>query len=174
MMGNALYGTNFTTDFFCKHGPYVAEEVFPFVPVMGDGILADHAALARAARAGAAVRNAADLIAQNPAFLGLVRTIDAVCPSCKSNLIELHTDMTVSCAWCDAKAKIERRFGKNDLVWDEYYVTHSRRSMFGAMLHGEHIDYSQSDDRDVLDHPKIINDVLEPYISYGKLVRPER
>ncbi len=173
-VGNALYGTNFTTDFFCKFGPYVAEEVFPYVPVMGDGILSDKAALGRAGMAGMSVKKAADLIGQNPAFSKLVRTVDAMCPSCKSNLIELHKDMTVSCAWCDAKAKIERRFGKNDLVWDDYSVTHSRRSFFGAMLHGEHIDYSQSDDRDILDNPKIINDALQKYISYGKLVRPER
>lgn len=173
-VGNALFGTNFVTNFFCKQGPYVEEEVFPFVPVMGDGILADKAALGRAGMAGMFVRNAADLIGQNPAFTGLVRTVEGVCPSCKCNLIELHKDMTASCALCDAKAKFERRFGKNDLVWDEYSVTHSRRSFYGVLLHAEHIDYSQKEDRDVLDNPKIINDALEKYISYGKLVKPER
>ncbi len=171
---NATFGLRHISNFFCKYGPKVAEESFPFVPMMGDNILANPEAVGRAAGAGFQLGMAVDAIQINPGFMGLLRPVNGMCPSCGLNLIELHPDMTVSCPLCDAHGKYQHIFGENDIVWDDYSVTHSRFTEFGAMLHFRHIDFSQSEDRDALDDPKVIADALAKYKDYGKLVRPTR
>lgn len=171
---NATFGMRHTSNFFCKFGPKVAEEMFPFVPMMGDKILTDPAAMGRAAGAGVQLGMAADAIGMNPGFMNLLRPVNGMCPSCGMNLIELHPDMTVSCPLCDAHGEFKHIFGENDIVWDDYSVKHSRFTEFGAMLHFRHIDYSQAEDRDALDNAKVIEGQLAKYKEYGKLVRPER
>lgn len=169
---NATFATNHLINFYCAHGPEVAQELFPNVPVLGDGILANPQALARAAALGAQVARSAGLILANPANMGLVRPRQGMCPSCGLDLIEIHPDMSVSCARCDAHGEIQHRFGQNVIVWDDFSVTHSRNTAYGGMLHFKHIDYSQSDDNNVLNDPKITAELLAPYVEYGKLVAP--
>lgn len=171
---NATFGLRHTSNFFCKYGPKVAEEMFPFVPLMGDNILADAQAMGRAAGAGVQLGMAVDAISMNPGFMGLLRPVNGMCPSCGMNLIELHPDMTVSCPLCDAHGTFKHIFGENDIEWDEYSVKHSRFTEFGAMLHFRHIDYSQIDDKNALENPKGLDEYLAKYKEYGKLVRPER
>ena len=117
---------------------------------------------------------AVDAISMNPGFMGLLRPVNGMCPSCGMNLIELHPDMTVSCPLCDAHGTFKHIFGENDIEWDDYSVKHSRFTEFGAMLHFRHIDYSQIDDKNALENPKGLDEYLAKYKEYGKLVRPER
>ena len=170
---NATFATNHLQNFYTFHGPKVAEELFDHVPTVGDGILADPKALARAAGVGAAVARAAGKILQDPANMALIRPKAGMCPSCGLNLIELHTDMSVSCARCDVHGQIQHRFGENVVVWDPWEVAHCRNTPYGGLLHFKHIDYSQSDDNDVLNNPKIHAELLAPYVEYGKLVTPK-
>ncbi len=164
--------------FFARHqlprGPEVARELLPNVPLIGDGILADDKALSKAGALGKKVAHAAGQVLANPAAAFMMPRVQGMCPSCGLNMIEIRTDMTAACAHCDAQGKFERRFGENLIVWDDFDVTHSRATFYGAMLHTIHIGFSQEDDRDVLDNPKLLADVLAPYNAYGKLVRPER
>lgn len=171
---NVVYSTVFLGRFFTGHGPRVAKELFKNVPLTGNGILADQKSLNRAARVGAELDKAISLIRQNVAFTPLVRKAGGVCPSCGLDLIELHDDMTVACVLCDASGKWERRFGTNNIVWDQYDVEHSRNTMFGNELHELQINFSQVDDKNVLDNPKVTAEMLAPYVEYGKLVRPVR
>ena len=171
---NAVYPTVFLARFFTGHGPRIANELFKNVSLTGDGILSDENAMKRAGQIGEKMQNAVSLIRQNPAFTPLVQKVNGVCPSCGLDLIELHDDMTVSCVLCDATGRWERRFGMNNIIWDPYDRYHSRTSMFGAVLHDQHIGFSQAEDRDVLDNPKITAEMLKPYTDYGKVVKPER
>lgn len=171
---NATYATNYLANFYCAHGPCVAQELFPNVPIVGDGILANPQALARAAALGASVARAAGMVLDNPATMAIIRPREGMCPSCGLDLIELHPDMSVSCARCDAHGEFQHRFGQNVIVWDDFSVTHSRNTAYGGMLHFKHIDYSQTDDRDVLDNPKLTQAMLAPYVRYGKLASPKR
>ena len=158
--------------FYTAHGPIVDRIYNRFVPLQGDGILANMQALGMAAGAGRKVRNAIDMLKTNPAFYGLIRQTEGMCPACTLDLIEIHPDFTVSCALCDSHGRYEHRFGQNAIVWDDYSVKHCRKTPYGGMLHFKHIDYSQSDDRDVLDNHNVTKELLAPYVAYGKLVTP--
>lgn len=169
---NVQFATTHLERFYASRGPRVARELFANVPLVGDGILADQKALGRAAAVGTAVRRAAEQILKNPAAAGTMATSVGMCPSCGLDLIEIHPDMTVSCAQCDAHGKFEHRFGENVIIWDDFSVTHSRATAYGGMLHFKHINFSQSDDNEVLNNPQITADLLAPYVEYGKLVHP--
>lgn len=169
---SATFTTNHLINFYCAHGPNVAEELFTNVPLVGNGILADPQALGRAAGLGTAVARAAGKILADPANMAIIRPKVGMCPSCGLDLIELRPDMTVSCARCDAHGQIQHRFGENVVVWDNYDVTHSRNTAYGGMLHFKHINYSQTDDNAVLSNPKVHEALLAPYTAYGKLVKP--
>ncbi|MBQ9814101.1 MAG: flavodoxin family protein [Lachnospiraceae bacterium] len=171
---NAIFATIFVSRFFTGQGPRVSNEMFKNVPVIGDGILFDQTSLARAARVGTEVRHAMDLIAIDPALVIAVRKAPAMCPSCGLDLIELHDDLSVCCTHCDATGHFEHRFGQEVIIWDQFSVDHSRNTFYGAMLHNEHIDYSQIEDKNVLDDPKITAEMLEKYKAYDKLVKPSR
>ena len=101
-----------------------------------------------------------------------VETFDGLCPSCGLSLIELHLDMTFSCTLCDAHGRFERKFGENVLIWDQYSVEHSRRTTYGRELHRKHIGYSQYDDHIVQTNPKVNEELLAPYVAYGKRIKP--
>lgn len=169
---NPTHGLDHAAGFFCKFGPQIAQELFPYVPLMGDNILANTDAMKRAASVGMQLGKAVDLISANPAFMGLLQPVKGMCPSCGLNLVALHTDMHVSCPKCDANGSFEHIFGENDIVWNDYSVTHSRNTRYGEMLHFKHIGFSQSDDRDILDNPHVIDEKLAKYKEYDRLVRP--
>ncbi|MBQ9814681.1 MAG: flavodoxin family protein [Lachnospiraceae bacterium] len=160
--------------FYTSNGPIVDRVMNRFVPLEGDGILANPQALGMAAAAGAKVKNAVDLLQANPAWYPLIQKVNGMCPACGLDLIEIHPDMTVSCALCDAHGKFAHRFGQNVIEWDEWTLKHCRRTPYGGMLHFKHIDYSQSEDRDVLDDHNVHKDLLAPYVEYGKLVTPPK
>ena len=154
--------------------PVMAREEFTNVSLIGDNILYDKAALGRAAKVGAMIKDAAMSIQFAPnvpipspaKFMGM-------CACCGLKLIELHPDMTVSCSVCDAHGKFEHRFGENVIVWDDYSVTHSRYTPYGGMLHFKHINYSQSEDYAALKDPNVTKELLAPYKEYGKVVKPQ-
>lgn len=159
---------------FCNWGPGVAQEFFTNVPTVGDGILANADALARAERAGKLLASAAKRVMEDPESAPLIKEYTGMCPSCKFNMIELHPDMTVSCAMCDAHGKFQHIFGEEDIVWDEYSVLHSRATAAGKRLHFKHINYSQSEENEISTNPKIIAEKLAPYVEYGKLTAPSK
>lgn len=169
---NATFASNHLINFYCAHGPNVAEERFPNVPLVGDGILANPQALGRAAALGGMVANAAGKILADPANMAIIRPKVGMCPSCGLDLVEIHPDMSVSCARCDVHGRFEHRFGENAIVWDQWEVAHCRNTPYGGMLHFKHIDYSQSDDNEVLNNTKVHEELLAPYVAYGKLVKP--
>lgn len=170
---NATFVTRHMQNFYTGFGPRVARELFTNVPTVGDGILVNQQALGRAAGVGAAVARSAEKIMGDPSMAFVLPQSPGMCPSCGLDLIEIHPDMTVSCALCDAHGKFEHKFGENLIVWDDFSVKHSRTTQYGGMLHFKHIDYSQTDDNNVLNDPKIHADLLAPYVEYGKLVKPE-
>ena len=151
-------------------GPYIAREFFPNVPLLGDGILYDADAVTRAGKAGKAVVRATGHVQRDE--IKLIDKFDGLCPACGLTFIELHPDMTFSCAHCDAQGRFERKFGENVLIWDQYSVEHSRRTPYGGALHFKHIGYSQYDDHIVQTNPKVTEELLAPYVAYGKLIKP--
>lgn len=155
-----------------ENPPFVGEQLFTNVPLAGDNILADKSALGSAAALGAKLRDAVELADKNPAYVKLVEPKKGMCPGCGVDLIELHPDKTVSCALCDAHGEFKHEFGENNIFWDPYSVAHSRLTADGAMLHFKQIHFSQKDDKNVLDDPKVIADELQKYKDYGKLIRP--
>lgn len=157
----------------CNFGPGVAQEFFPNVPLTGDGILANKSALDRAAQAGSALAFAAGKLLADPNYAPLLKRFNGMCPSCGLSMIELHRDMSVSCAMCDAHGQFQHRFGEENIVWDAYDVLHSRATAFGATLHFKHINFSQSDDNNALLNPKLLATELAPYVEYGKLAHPK-
>ena len=172
---NAMYPALYLGRFFTNHGPAVGRELFNNVPLTGDNILANKMVMKKAGIVGMEVKKAMDTIEINPGLIPLLRTFSGMCPSCNMDFIELHDDKkTVSCVYCDTFGNIERRFGQNVIVWDDYSAKHSRATHYGAVLHDMHIDYSQTEDRDILDNPKLTADLLAPYKAYDHLVKPER
>ena len=170
----ATFATRHFTNFYMGKGPFVDEGLFKGVPLKGNNILANREVMGRAGALGNSLIDAVRSMEQNPVLLPMLNRKRGMCPSCKLDLIELHPDMTVSCCLCDAHGVFVHRFGENNIIWDQYSVEHSRTTDAGAMLHFKHINYSQSDDRDVLDNPNIIADELQKYKDYGKIVKPER
>ncbi len=171
---SATYPMTHIENMLSGHGPVMAREQFRFVPLLGDGILADKRTLRKAAKAGTMVRDAASTILAAPNIPLPSPGKAGMCPCCGLNLIELHPDKTVSCSICDSHGRFEHRFGENVIVWDDYSVSHSRYTFYGAMLHFKHIDYSQSEDYAVLVDKDVNKDLLAPYVEYGKLVRPSK
>lgn len=172
---NATYCVNHLNTFYSNHGPFVAEQLNRFVPLQGDGILANPRALGEAAGIGMQVKNAAAAILVNPGAAFSYPTKNGMCPNCGLDLLEFEEQgFKVSCARCDAHGRFEHRFGQNVVIWDDFSVRTARGTMYGGMLHFKHIDYSQSEDRDVLDNPKVHEELLRKYVEYGKLVSPKK
>lgn len=168
---NVSYPISQVSRFF-NGGPCVNLEYFPHVATVGSNILADKSAMGKAAAIGAAVKKAMDKILLDPDFTVLVKKHAGMCPACGMSIIELHRDMSVACAFCDAQGTFQRRFGENVIVWDEYDLTHNRKTPYGRKLHFKHINFSQAEDNNVLLNPKIHADLLAPYAAYGKIVKP--
>ena len=139
--------------------------------VSNDSLKVDNAdAVTRAGKAGKAVVRATGHVQRDE--IKLIDKFDGLCPACGLTFIELHPDMTFSCAHCDAQGRFERKFGENVLIWDQYSVEHSRRTPYGGALHFKHIGYSQYDDHIVQTNPKVTEELLAPYVAYGKLIKP--
>jgi NADH-quinone oxidoreductase subunit E len=170
---NATYATVKLARYYGSASLKVAEELFSNVPIEGDNILADSASLKRAENVGNAIRSALVFATAKPPQISLVVKKKGMCPSCGLNMIELRNDKTVACAECDADGEFKHIFGENDIVWDDYSVTHSRITPFGMRLHFKHIDFSQAEDKNMLENPEIIADKLAPYVEYDKLVMPD-
>jgi hypothetical protein len=168
---NATYAAlKMSSIYVANKGPYVAREYFPNIPMLGYGVLYNTDALVRSGKAGRAVAKAIDQIQKGK--LKLVDKFDGLCPFCGLTLVELHPDMTFSCALCDAHGRFERKFGENVLIWDQYSVEHSRYTAYGGSLHFKQIGYSQYDDHIVQTNPKVHEELLAPYVAYGKLIKP--
>jgi len=69
---------------------------------------------------------------------------------------------------------LERRFGQSVIIWNDFSKNHSRATQYESILHGIHTNYSQTEDWQILDTPKSMDDVLAPYKAYDKLVKPSR
>jgi len=153
-----------------NNGPYVAREYFPNVPLSGDGILHDTDAMDRAGNVGQIVAKAVEQTGKGE--IKSIETFKGLCPSCGLSLIELHTDMTFSCPICDAHGSFERKFGENVLIWDQYSVEHSRRTTYGRELHRKHIGYSQYDEHIIQTNSRVNEELVAPYVKYGKRIKP--
>lgn len=171
---NASYAVSQLWRQFCNFGPGVAEEFFDRVPIVGSAIINNESAMARAEQVGQKVYKASARLLADPDSTPLIKRFNGMCPCCGLSMIELHRDMSVSCAMCDAGGRFEHRFGENNIVWDPYDVTHSRATPFGATLHFRHINFSQTDDNVALSAPNTLEKELTPYVNYGKQIAPPK